>query len=545
MFVNVNTYGKPLTLNEISEAVCRIRVGVTYGTGTCVGKTADNQHYLIFTNGHVVGRQSQGTVEFFRSGYKTTPLPADVIYSNVNNRSDVDFGFMQVHEKHFGDYPPRIIKMMPPDCKLSVGNYIAAVGCPDARWAQAWEGHITEHKDSRVLFIPAPVGGQSGSGVMVLVYNNNTKEWETKLGAILTWRIPMLDGAKFCGGAIPVTTLYSVLNNTYTSYRVPVSYRPVSLEVPTAPLNTVPKTQGVYALGSNNKLYRVYLTSDGSKTVILGSDYGVQILTWDYYNSPYYQNSAGVCPPGGCPPGNAAPNPRWQPFGGRFQPNQPDNQQPEVPPYTQPQQPDGNKPNNPYGVVPPNLWQDNKPEAVPVPSNKPVVKPPVVQNPNEDVSFLAGLFGRTRDRVNSFFGGIMVAVGGGLFVFAWNKFIKKRVITRVDSLQDYLEQQVKAKWGPELAKEARDIMEGVEDALLGFADDFIADSQAKKQVAKSIIVGKPAERIRNGSSNVFKNVTVPELVAAVNEAAKEVGDDSITTEIPAKVADIVGKIAKK
>ncbi len=591
---------RPLTLNEISEASCRVKTGSwqeqSAGTGTCIGETPDGQSFYVLTNAHVVGQSRQGTVEFFKGGYKTMPLPATVVWRAYQKGKDVDFALLTVNKSLFGNHPPRVIPIAPEGYRPQPGHYIAAVGCPSARWAQGWEGRITEDRQSRVMFVPAPVGGQSGSGVTVLVQGKDG-EWYTRVGAVLTWRIGD-NPSNVQGGAIPVGTLYNVLNQRHQARQMPVNYREVAQK---------------YALGSDGNHYPIFLDYDGHKTVRFGNSTGVQIVSWAGCNRPNCPNcrpSSGSFPPYSWRAPSPQPSPQPQP-------------RPGVPPYTQP--------GNPYGVNPPSIGAPWPGAVAPKPEEKPeveeepkadeppknadgVVLPPLseeldelgqkynalaaekkaieeklavmesdildqatkdqeeaqaayeaklkaeaeaaaahqamldaeAQQESEEVVAVVeqpkGLFARLKDSVNGFVGGILMGAGLGLLVFVWNKFLKKRVIQRIDSLQDYLEAQIKKKWGPELAKEARDVMEGVEDALLGFADDFLEDMQARKQVAKANATGKPAERVENGSG-IQKRVNVKEILEAVRVASEEVGDDNVTTAVPEKVDEILNRVA--
>ena len=73
-------YGKLLSLNEIGEAACRVRVSSSAGSGTSIA--ADDEHVYILTNAHVVGSNRQATCEFFRYGRKTQRLPGSVIWKS-------------------------------------------------------------------------------------------------------------------------------------------------------------------------------------------------------------------------------------------------------------------------------------------------------------------------------------------------------------------------------------------------------------------------------------------------------------------------------
>jgi len=617
MFCATNVDARPLSLNEISQAVCRVKAGTTMksaGTGTCIGETPDGSAYYVLTNAHVVDNHKTAKLEFFKGGYISKQLTANVEWRAYQRGSDVDFAILTVTKAQFGEHPPRIIPLAPEGYRPTTGHYIAAAGCPSARWVQSWEGHITMDRSSRILFAPAPVGGQSGSGITVLVQGKDG-EWYTRVGAVLTWRIG--ENSNVQGGAIPVSTLYNVMRGTHAAYEVPVSYTEVAAK---------------YALGSDGKHYRIYLDSSGNKTVRMDNP-NVNIISWRGCGRPN-------CP-AGC---GSSGSPSWgsNPWGAPHPNPSPDWRRPSPTPTPTP------TPGNPYGVNPPSIgapWPGTtekpkeepkqEPEVVPqvpVEPEKPEI-PEVPENPlpplsqeldelgqkynklaqekkaiqdkldaleadilaqatkdqdaerqrleEEREAALAAkakaeaeaaaaaaaeeaakakaaaeaeeevaeetppptFIGRVKEKINGFFGGVLMASGIGIVVLIWNKFLRKKLIQKIDNIQDFIQARLEKKWGKALAAEARDAMEGAEDALLGVADDFLEDLQARKQVAKSNIKGKIASRITNGSA-AMKKVSTKQVIAAVEEAANEVGDDGVTTEVPKKVEEILKKVSE-
>ena len=224
--ISVTTLAEPLTLNEVLEATCLVTSsdGST-GTGTCISHK--NRQYQILTAAHVVSGNSAATVEFFRRGLKTDPIPATVSWSHMTGGDNpTDFAIISVDEKHFGKHPPRVIPLVPSSFKIKVKDYIISGGCAEGRWATGWEGIITAYgeitfpngyKTKGISFYPPPLKGQSGSGICVL-YENKKGEIETRVAAVLVWR---LNGwkqiknrkgfEKSKGGAIPVSTLYEII----------------------------------------------------------------------------------------------------------------------------------------------------------------------------------------------------------------------------------------------------------------------------------------------------------------------------------------------
>ena len=293
--LTLSVYAKPLTLDEVLEATCRVEVNGALGSGTVIHKS--NGKYYILTNAHVVGRNTNANLSFFNNGVKSNPMPARIVWRRSGQ--GVDFAIITINSNLFGDHPPRIIPLVPPNYTVSARQYITSAGCPRGAWAVAWEGHALSNANGRVLFQPPPVGGQSGSGVHVKWKNPKTGESYTRVAAVLTWRIGRegTDSRGYeiaNGGAIPVSTLYNILQNrAYKTYKVPSNYYKVAFT-------------GKYALGSDGKYYPESYKDDGVGTyVAVPPGRGVRIIRWGI-----------ICPPGGCPPnepGPMEPNPQPEP----------------------------------------------------------------------------------------------------------------------------------------------------------------------------------------------------------------------------------------
>lgn len=290
---------KPLNLNEILESACRVSAGtqggLAYGTGTTIAK--DTNYYYILTNAHVVGNNDDANVEYFKGGFGSEPIHGSVVWRKYMSQTDVDFAIIAVDEKLLKEINPRIIPLAPGDFQVSNRSYISAAGCPHARWAQAWEGHILNNKESRFIFTPPPESGQSGSGIMVNVPHKTTGETFTRVGAVLTWRLG--DGT---GGAIPIKTLYAIITGkSYTPTEAPSSfYQPVAQELVDIRCNNCGRSRSDHAIGSDKKLYCIS-TFDKNGDVEIITPPGIKITQWPVW-----------CPGGRCPilPPRTKPNPK-------------------------------------------------------------------------------------------------------------------------------------------------------------------------------------------------------------------------------------------
>lgn len=519
MLMAVAATAKPLNLNEISEAVCRVNNSKGLGTGTVFSQ--DNTNFYILTNYHVVGNSQYVKVEFFRSGYKSNPLDASVVWRAYQENTDIDFAILAVNKGWFGNYPPRVIPLAPPTYQPKAGYYIAAVGCPQGRWANGWEGKIDGLDSFRVIFTPPPLGGQSGSGITVLI-KNDEGEWNTHIGALLTWRIGkqgrLLDrndvsDTNAIGGAIPISTLHKVMTSkkTFTPIRIPAHYKNVSL--PSQKCLVCGKDIQEHAYGSDGKFHCVGLV-DGKRATTV--DPGVKILYWSGKDTDVGYYTDAQCPGGVCPvPPNYGATPDGLLFNRRRNPNP--NPDPRIPP------PNPNNPNpaNPYGIdtIPtiPGIGEEKKPEKPEKPKDE-APTTPVVPTPDPSLAnALRDLAGRVEQlakdkedaekkanelalaanksvatqaveiiQENPVKVGLFAGILGGIVYLIWNKFVKKLVVKKLDTVEDLLQTKVTEKFGEEAGKQVREAVEGVETMLLEQIDNFLNSRRLASRVGKKV-----------------------------------------------------------
>lgn len=252
---------KVLTLNEITEASCRVHAGGAYGTGSCI--SSDEKYYYVLTNSHVVGGSKTVQVEFFKNGRKTLPLTGNVVWSKHSERYAIDFAIIAIDKKVFGKYPPRIIPLAPKDVKID-NKYVASAGCPEARWIVSWEGFVLTNSLEKIDFSPYPLPGQSGSGLYCIVKDGN--EYSTRLCGVITWTTFTGNSGRDANGfdkahgiAIHVSNLYNSLNNaSYTGFQEQVQdhWKPIAY----TPTNK-------YALDAEGYYYKIYLNDDGMQVI--------------------------------------------------------------------------------------------------------------------------------------------------------------------------------------------------------------------------------------------------------------------------------------
>lgn len=260
LFLLIPSLGKAevLTLDQILESTCRVQSGNAYGTGSCIDFEKDK--YYILTNAHVVGSNSTAKLEFFKNGRKTLPIPGKVVFHKLIESTEVDFALIEVDAKYFGKYPPRIAAIAPRNAE-PVDNYMKTVGCPGARWPSGLEGFVISYSGPSIKFYPAPIGGQSGSGLYILAKVND--ELQTVLKGIVTWRIGgQLENKNesqgyesAIGGAVNIDKVKDVLSGNVAYEKVkklPKNYIPVNTTIIPDPYWV-----GHYAYATDHKYYRI------------------------------------------------------------------------------------------------------------------------------------------------------------------------------------------------------------------------------------------------------------------------------------------------
>jgi hypothetical protein len=266
---------KPLYLYEIMESACRIEVRGASGSGTTIFE--DKNSYYILTNAHVVGQNTNASVEWFLPhGYKTNKIPGIVIWKAHQNRTDIDLAIIKVNKSSVGKYKPRIIPLVPDGYVLKRGMHISTAGCPGARWLSIREGMILENSGSRILFMPSPVGGQSGSGVIVNVRDKNGEQ-HSRVGAVLTWGVGN-SGRDSNGfdiqksGGVLVQSFHNIIKGRKVAPQtIPPNYIEIATktknEICTQLCQTCSKCIHQHATGSDGNKYCTLIKPDGSKYI--------------------------------------------------------------------------------------------------------------------------------------------------------------------------------------------------------------------------------------------------------------------------------------
>ena len=216
---------QPLTIDQALDAVCRVNTNDGRGSGTVFQE--DEENYYVLTNGHVIGRARRGHLEFFQDGYKSAMIPFKTEYVAYEEGTALDLAIVSVKKKYFGRYPPRVIPLAPKGTKIGANDLVMAGGCPSAQWACAWKGRVIRNSGAVVSFNAAPIGGQSGSGVLILI-KDDKGEIHTRLGVLLAWRVGdgawTDDGPNDYGAGLSLKQIYDIIEGNGQGHPIETSY---------------------------------------------------------------------------------------------------------------------------------------------------------------------------------------------------------------------------------------------------------------------------------------------------------------------------------
>lgn len=344
-----------LTLEQTMAAGVRVTAvsGASRGMGSGTVVNQAQGKYFILTNGHVIGGAREAYVEFFVDGFKSRGIPAAIEYRHYLEGSTVDVAVLSVPETVFAGsaLKPRVIYIAPSSFRSKEGDKVGGVACPAGQWLMGWAGRIIRTRENTISFNMPSVGGQSGSGVLANIINEQGKE-ETRLVGMLSWRIG--DGSNSTyGAAISCPRLYEIFSGRAQRDAIDTNWR----VYPTADVTGLTPNAVCDQCGKKLSEHRgIYNTQtkkwdrdkDGTIYIAHPDSKKLKSLTQYEYSYPYGDSG---CPPWGCQP-----------------------------PYRHPQQPYQNNPYNPYqGQQPPfgNGPGGNVPPIFPGVPSEPPVQPPV------------------------------------------------------------------------------------------------------------------------------------------------------------------------
>ncbi|MBQ7815636.1 MAG: trypsin-like peptidase domain-containing protein, partial [Thermoguttaceae bacterium] len=181
------------------------------GSGTTIARLKNE--WLGATNAHVVDGCGVFAMQYFGDG-RPVCVDAKLVGKYYDSARGLDFALLAAARSALDAYNPPVAPLAPPErARLDAASPILSVGCPEAREPQAWKGRVTGRFGEVRNFKPAPLQGQSGSGI--LQFSPETGVYETR--ALVTYRTDpsALRDADFDaaeGGALEFALLYDALN---------------------------------------------------------------------------------------------------------------------------------------------------------------------------------------------------------------------------------------------------------------------------------------------------------------------------------------------
>lgn len=181
------------------------------GSGTTIARLKNE--WLGATNAHVVDGCGVFAMQYFGDG-RPVCVDAKLVGKWYDSARGLDFALLAASRSALDEYDPPVAPLAPPErARLDATSPILSTGCPGAREPQAWKGRVTGQFGEVRQFKPAPLQGQSGSGI--LQFSPETGVYETR--ALVTYRTDpsALKDADFDaaeGGALEFALLYDALN---------------------------------------------------------------------------------------------------------------------------------------------------------------------------------------------------------------------------------------------------------------------------------------------------------------------------------------------
>ncbi|MBQ9372137.1 MAG: trypsin-like peptidase domain-containing protein [Thermoguttaceae bacterium] len=195
---------QPNCMEDVYDASCRVGVRGAFGSGTFVGTSNDSAY--ILTNYHVVGKETNATIDFWANGVKQS-IAGKVVRRAYDANLPADFAIIAVDANELKRLvDPPFVALGGRDSHPGVDAFFLSSGGPKGWAVKAWKGKtLGYYSGETALFQPHPVPGQSGSGIFEIIDN------ELFQTGIITWLIGEEGDDKAQGGAIPIANLYRAL----------------------------------------------------------------------------------------------------------------------------------------------------------------------------------------------------------------------------------------------------------------------------------------------------------------------------------------------
>lgn len=238
-------------MEDLHRSSCRV-VGTSGGAGTQVGSGLTvgelENDYVVKTNAHVVDGGKSFVVQYFGDG---APLSVNARLDRkfYDSRKQHDVALLTASRSELGGYDPPIVPLAPPErAEIDAKKPIYACGCPGAREPQAWGGRTIGAFGRLQTFKPAPLQGQSGSGIV----QRSPNGWFERR-ATLTYRsaetAQNYDFDAAYGLAIPVKFLYEAASGRVDDVSAPVPSGIVPLSAKVAETAAPPRYERAVWIG--------------------------------------------------------------------------------------------------------------------------------------------------------------------------------------------------------------------------------------------------------------------------------------------------------
>lgn len=239
-------------MEDLHRSSCRV-VGTSGGAGTQVGSGLTvgelENDYVVKTNAHAVDGGKSFVVQYFGDG---APLSVNARLDRkfYDSRKQHDVALLTASRSELGGYDPPIVPLAPPErAEIDAKKPIYACGCPGAREPQAWGGRTIGAFGRLQTFKPAPLQGQSGSGIV----QRSPNGWFERR-ATLTYRsaetAQNYDFDAAYGLAIPVKFLYEAASGRVDDVSAPVPSGIVPLSAKVAETAAPPRYERAIWIGS-------------------------------------------------------------------------------------------------------------------------------------------------------------------------------------------------------------------------------------------------------------------------------------------------------
>ncbi len=166
-------------LNALSNAICRIDTPDSIGTGFAYKE--DEKNFYILTAGHLTGiEKNKNEASLFHTGAQWKVSAELVLHNFVNHTTEeydkiipldsedlcCDISVLKVTKESLKPYGNFAIVKFGLDYKEKKNTLIWSYGCPDGNWPSGFKGRLLKLNENTVQFMPAPIGGRSGSPLM-------------------------------------------------------------------------------------------------------------------------------------------------------------------------------------------------------------------------------------------------------------------------------------------------------------------------------------------------------------------------------------------